>query len=371
MTTYALDLRTATEHYPGIGRYAASLAAHVGQAAQPGEEVVLLRPAGGGARWAASIPGAGELRSLQVAASPFSLRQQWMVPRLLRQARVELYHSAYYLMPYAPGVPTVLTMYDLIPLVLPEYASARARLLFRWTAALGMRASARVIAISEATQRDLLRLFRIPAHKVTVIPLAADPAFAPQTAQAVARVRERYGLPPRYVLYLGSNKPHKNLVRLVEAWAQLQPREETLVVAGAWDPRYPQARAHAAALELGDAVRFLGPVPERDLPVLYSGASLFVFPSAYEGFGLPVLEAMACGAPVACSRSSSLPEVAGEAAAYLDLGRQGSMAETMGAVLDDPERRAQMRERGLARAAMFSWARTAQETLALYREVLR
>ena len=234
-------------------------------------------------------------------------------------------------MPYRPGAATVLTVYDLIPLLFPQHSTARARLLFRWATALALRAADRVIAISAATRRDLLAHFRVPPDRVVAIPLAADPAFRPQPADAIAALRNRHHLPPGYVLYLGSNKPHKNLMRLVEAWEIANRKSEivnrkpvlslvegsqianrTLVMAGAWDARYPEARARAQTLGLGDRIRWLGPVAEAELPALYAGASLFVFPSLYEGFGLPVLEAMACGTPVICSNVSSLPEVAGD-----------------------------------------------------------
>jgi alpha-1,3-rhamnosyl/mannosyltransferase len=182
-------------------------------------------------------------------------------------------------------------------------------------------------------------------------------------------VRDSHGLPERYILYLGSNKPHKNLVRLVEAWAVLQPQPLPLVVAGFWDARYPGPRQHAEELGIEEVI-WLGPVPEQDLPALYTGATLFVFPSLYEGFGLPVLEAMACGTPVACSDSSSLPEVAGDAAILFDSTDVGDMAEAIGLLLGNPDLRQRLAKAGLQRAKRFSWQRTAKETLEVYRHVL-
>ncbi|HID89588.1 MAG TPA: glycosyltransferase family 1 protein, partial [Anaerolineae bacterium] len=189
--------------------------------------------------------------------------------------------------------------------------------------------------------------------------------------------RRKYGLPERYILYLGSNKPHKNLVRLVEAWALVTKRgtrdtehgsRTTLVIAGAWDPRYPESRERAESLGLGN-IRWLGPVPESDLPALYTGATVFVFPSLYEGFGLPVLEAMACGAPVICSNVSSLPEVAGDAAVTFTPTDPGAIADALDRVLNDAGLCADLRDRGLRRARLFSWDQSARRTLALYREV--
>ncbi|MEJ5198743.1 MAG: glycosyltransferase family 1 protein, partial [Anaerolineae bacterium] len=296
----------------------------------------------------------------------------------------------YYLMPYRPGVTTVLTVYDLIPLLFPEHSTPRARLLFRWTTALALRAAKVVIAISEATRADFLARFRLAAERIVAIPLAADPIFRPQPADAIAAVRARYGLPERYILYLGSNKPHKNLLRLIEAWrlaiTSFQLPASSLIIAGAWDARYPEPRARAEALGVGDRVRFLGPVAGADLPALYAGAALFVFPSLYEGFGLPVLEAMACGAPVVCSNVASLREVTSppgplsyeergseeaSAALLVDPLDVGALADAIRRVLADPALADELRARGLAQAARFSWARTAQETLAVYRRALQ
>jgi alpha-1,3-rhamnosyl/mannosyltransferase len=332
-----------------------------------------------------------QVRRVPVAASPFSLAQQVELPRLLRGVGADLYHSAYFLMPYAPGAPALLTVYDLIPLLFPRQSTLRARLLARWATRLALRAAGGVIAISDATRRDFLAHFRLQPGKIQAIPLAVDPVFRPQPREVVAAARARFGLPERYLLYLGSNKPHKNLERLVEAWALLQPRSPAplagqhmpLVIAGAWDDRYPEARQRASALSRSPAplagrspapvagseqqVLWLGPVPEADLPALYSGALLFVFPSLYEGFGLPVLEAMACGTPVACSNSSSLPELTGDAALLADPMDTQDLARAMRTALEDESLRQEMSEKGLRRARGFTWLQTAQRTLETYR----
>jgi glycosyltransferase involved in cell wall biosynthesis len=303
-----------------------------------------------------------------VTDSPFALAQQWRIPRLLHRLRADVYHSSYNLMPYAPGVPTVLTVYDLIPLLMPDQSSGRARLLARSANALALHAARLVLAISEAARRDYLAHFSVPAERIITVPLAADPAFRPPHEDIVTALRARYALPERYVLYLGSNKPHKNLVRLVEAW---QTRHGSrLVIAGAWDDRYPEAKQRVAALGLAESVVFLGPVAEGDLPALYAGAELFVFPSLYEGFGFPVLEAMACGTPVICSNISSLPEVAGAAALQVDPRSTDALTAAIDSVLGDDALRQGMRREGLAQAGRFSWTRTAQQTLAAYRRAL-
>ena len=362
---FCLDARTATGHFPGIGRYVSNLAREMADQLSGGERLIVVRDPAGAGRWKLPATRPGVVSVVESTASPFGLGQQFAIPRLLRGSRTEVYHSPYYLMPYRPGVPTVVTIYDLIPQHFPEYVSARARLLFQAATRLALAAARQVITISEASRRDLLAAYRLPPERVTAIPLAPDPRFRLQPQEEIARVREKYAL-AAYVLYVGINKPHKNLVRLLEAWQRVES-EAVLVIAGAWDERYSQPKRRAAALGLGERVRFLGPVDDGDLPGLYAGARLFVFPSRYEGFGLPVIEAMACGAPVACANTSSLPEVAGEAAVLFDPQDTQGMAEAMQSVLESSDGRSVLQERGLEQAARFSWARTAAETLAVYR----
>jgi alpha-1,3-rhamnosyl/mannosyltransferase len=370
---FALDARAATDHFPGIGRYVVNLAQAMVPLLGVGERLSLLRDPGQPSSWDPTALAGERAQVVDVPLSPFSLGQQWSIPRLLHHLGADVYHSPYYLMPYRPGVPAVVTVYDLIPLLFPRLASARARLLFRWAMALALRTASHVIVTSEATRRDLLAFFRLSPKKVTAIPLAAAPNFRPSSPADVEQVRRKYALPQDYVLYLGINKPHKNLVRLVEAWGQIRDsqfpiRNSQLVIAGAWDSRYPEPQQRVTALRLENAIRFLGPVAEEDLPALYGGAILFAFPSECEGFGLPALEAMACGTPVACANTSSLPEVGGDKVLYFDPADVEAIAETLRRALAEPALRAGLRERGLARAAQFSWERTAQETLHLYRE---
>ena len=369
MPHYVLDARTATPHFPGIGRYVTNLARALVPQLAADERLTVLHPPA----HPLALPANAALRTHPVPVSPFSLRQQWRIPRLLQRLDADLYHSAYYLMPYRPGVPALLTLYDLIPILFPEHSTRRARLLFRRTTALALRMARHCITISQATRRDVLAHFHIPPARITAIPLAADPAFRPQPVAALARLRARYHLPERFVLYLGSNKPHKNLVRLIEAWAHIAPRVNAapLVIAGAWLDQHPEPRRRAAALGLDDRVRWLGPVAGADLPALYAAATVFVFPSLYEGFGLPPLEAMACGTPVICSATSSLPEVVGEAAILVDPLDTAALAEAIARMWTDPALWRALRAKSRAQAGNFSWARTAQQTVSLYRKMIR
>ncbi len=368
-----IDARTATDHFPGIGRYVVNLARAMVPLLGKDERLIILRDPTQPSSWDLTTLTVEQVQVVDAPISPFSLRQQWVIPRILRRLGANVYHSPYYLMPYCLKVPAVVTMYDLIPLLFPQHVSPIARLLFRWMTALALRAASRVIVISQATHRDLLTFYHLPPQKVTAIPLAADPGFHPPPPTEIERVRRKYALPEDYLLYLGINKPHKNLVRLIDAFSRFtfHVSRFTLVIAGAWDSRYPEPRQRAEALGLENVVRFLGPVPEADLPALYSGATLFVFPSLYEGFGLPVLEAMACGTPVVCSNTSSLPEIVGEAALTFDPLDVEGMAAKIEEALGNEALREEMRGKGLQQAAKFSWERTAQETLKVYREAER
>lgn len=388
---YVLDARTAGPHFPGIGRYVRSLAGALALQLEPSERLTLLvdpqltLPTG-------RLP-TGMVPTVPLVASPFSIGQQWRVPQAVRRLAADVYHSPYYLMPYRTAAPTVLTVYDIIPLRYPEYSSTRSRLLFRLATRLALGSAQRVIAITENARQDFIREFGIRPERIATIPLAADAAFQPQPAPVIEAVRARHQLPERFVLYVGSNKPHKNLTGLVTAWAELVSGRggdagsaptgtlptgrlpggdaasgAELVIAGAWDPHYPEARQLADSL--GDGrIRWLGQVADADLPGLYAAATVFVFPSLFEGFGLPVIEAMACGTPVICSNVTALPEVAGDAAIQIDPEDTAGLAQALGRVLQDKALQDDLRERGLRRAADYSWERTAAQTLEVYRQL--
>lgn len=193
--TAVLDARTATDHLPAIGRYVVNLTRAMAPLLGKDEQLTLLHNPTQPSPWDLRALAGQKVQIVDIPVSPFSLRQQWAVPRLLRRLGANLYHSPYYLMPYWPGVPTVLTVYDLIPLLFPQYVSIQARLFFRWTTALAVRTAAHVIAISQATQHDLLTFYHLLPEKITVIPLPADPACRPRPPTGVESVRRRYGLP--------------------------------------------------------------------------------------------------------------------------------------------------------------------------------
>lgn len=255
--------------------------------------------------------------------------------------------------PFTQGCRTVVMVHDLIPLRFPRWRSPLTNY-FRWVVPWVLNQSLHILANSQSTAVDIQRFYGIPASKITPIPLAYDAqAFRPQ------------GLPQgNYFLYLGRPDPYKNLSRVLEAFAQMKIHPDLeLWVAGGSDPRFtPGLQAHAEVLGLMHRVKFLPYVPYEELPGLIERAIALVFPSLWEGFGLPVLEAMACGTPVITSNCSALPEVAGEAALLVDPRCVGAIAEAMEAIACDGALRTQLRAAGLVRARAFSWQQTQTQT---------
>ena len=363
MPHYVVDARVVQDHFPGIGRYVRNLIHHLPAHLHTDELLtVLWDPEAHNSR----LP-AVDAESLHANVRLIPLRRSIFSPRNLLQPlpiHADVQHHTYYVRSLHRSRRTITTLYDAIPFLHPElFPSARARLTIRLLHALAVLRSDALLTISHSAAADLARFFPAAREKITVTPLAADPSFSPQSEMHVRTARARFDLPTRFVLYLGSNKPHKNLPRLIEAWTTVADRRDAvLVVAGHIDPRYiHQLNA--------PAVRFVGPVSDADAAALYSACDAFVFPSLYEGFGLTPLEAMSCGAPVICSNTSSLPEVAGDAAFLIDPHDVHAITTAITRLLDDDALRAEMRARSLARAATFSWVHTAQATLNVYRKL--
>ncbi|WP_298819432.1 glycosyltransferase family 4 protein [Chloroflexus sp.] len=364
------DARYATDHFPGIGRYITSLLPALSDLCRSHRLFVLVNAG-------QSLPSLANdaVEYVPVRSGPFALGQQFEVPLLARRWRLDLLHSPYIVKPYLLPCHSVVTIYDVLPLRYPQTLSPRGRRFYRWSLRLAVQSAQRLITISTVSRDDLAFHLRIPREHIAVTPLAAAPTFAPQPIDEITDVRLRYGLPRRYVLYVGSNKPHKNIDRLIRAWERVIPAlparyaDTMLVIAGKFDPQYPLPAAIAAERGLSARVKVLSNVADADLPALYSGALLFVFPSSYEGFGLPPLEAMACGTPVVCAYAGSLPEVVDEAALTVDPHSMHEIAEGILRVLRSPDLYELLSRRGLRQAARFSWQATAQATLAVYEQI--
>lgn len=279
-----------------------------------------------------------------------------------------LFHAHEHLLMPLRGVPTVLTVHDLIFKLFPEHHKRLNHIFLNHAMPLFVERADHIITISEASKRDLVQFYGTPAEKITVVYEAADPAFSAPTPEQVARVRQQYQLPEQFLLVVGTIEPRKNYSRLVLALMILRQKHPDLklVVVGSkgWlTEEFFQTITDSKATE---HIIFPGYVPDADLPAVYGAAAITVMASVYEGFGLPVLEAMACGSPVVSSHASSLPELGGEVARYFDPFSIDEIVATLDAVLNDTVLQSQMRQGGPPHAAQFSWERAARETLAIY-----
>jgi glycosyltransferase involved in cell wall biosynthesis len=304
------------------------------------------------------------------------LRLAWEqvgLPRHVRAERLDVLHSPHYTMPLRHAARSVVTFCDMTFVLQPEVHQPVKRMFFpammRWSA----RHADRLITISESTRDDLLRLWDVDPERTTAVPLAAGPEYRPVSADAAAAACGRHGLRPGgYILYVGVLEPRKNVDRLVAAFGQAGARLGglDLVIAGRRGWMYDEIFAQVQALGLEDRVRFTGYVAQEDLPGLYGGARLFAYPSRYEGFGLPVLEAMRCGVPVVTTNVSSMPEVAGDACLLVSPDDVLGLADAMARLVEQPALAAELGRRGQERAAAFTWERCARETRAVYEQAL-
>jgi glycosyltransferase involved in cell wall biosynthesis len=365
----AIDARKLRDF--GIGTYVRNLLRHLARLDDRTEFVVLCRDED--RAFAAEL---GEnFRAVPERSRAYSIREQFAVPLNLRREGAHLFHAPHYVLPPLTPCRSVVTIHDCIHLRFPQYlpnklgyAYARTAL---WVAA---HRSARVLTVSEASKRDILRYFRIPESKISVIYNAIDERFNEEpAADEVMRIQERYQLYDPFVLYAGNIKPHKNLERLIEAFYTIRRGELAhvkLLIIGDQISKYAALRRTVHRYKLHKHVRFFGFVADATLAILYRLARVFVFPSLYEGFGLPPLEAMASGTPVITSNVSSLPEVVGDAAMLINPYEPDAIAGAMRRVLSDDRLHDDMRERGLARVREFSWDRSVRRVREIYDEVL-
>jgi glycosyltransferase involved in cell wall biosynthesis len=364
---------SATYRSAGVSGYIRQLLAHL-PAATPD------------LRLTAFVPAAARVASDDLKLHPSArwdtrrplqriLWEQLVLPEIARRNRLDLLHATVNIAPVLGACPTVVTVHDLSFLRYPEAFPPLQRLYLRTQVLRSLRAARRVIAVSAATKQDVIRLASVPDSQVDVVPNGVDLAFCPAPSQEVETFRSHQGLPPRFILHLGTLEPRKNLVRLVQAFGQARAASPAmagvrLVLAGGkgWD--YANIFQKVGQLGLEADVIFAGYVPDEELPWWYRAATVFAYPSLLEGFGLPVLEAMACGVPVVTSNVSALPEVAGDAALLVDPTSVDQLAEALLAVLGDASLAREMGQRGRQRAAGYRWEHTAQATAAVYRRSL-
>src|SRR5579862_2947145 len=355
----------------GVGYYTEHLLRHLAQTAD-GEELIVM--SNRAVETDAPLPA-----RVRVVTSPRRVpRMVWMqtgARTVLKQIGADVVHFTNGMLPLASPVPTVVTIHDMSLRLYPRYHPPRRVLLNRPLVDLAARSADAIITVSEAAKRDIVRLYRIDPNRVHVVYEAAAPAFQPVDDPAeLDRVRRKYGLRDRVILYVGTIEPRKNLPTLVEAFARGRRRgdlDHQLVCVGPYGWLSGDLDARIRSANVSDAIAFTGYVAFEDLPAIYSLAEMFVYPSMYEGFGLPVVEAMACGVPVITGRAAALAEVGGDAAEHVDRLDTDALADAMAMLASNPGRRRELSALGLARAHRFSWEQAAKESLRVYRSVAR
>lgn len=369
-----IDLSVAAREGAGLGRYSSSLAeALLSQG-------VTLRVFVNSVEASRLCPPLSELPTYAAGISmrPWRLRvasSYFGAPSVDRVfPHVSLFHATEHLLPKLTRAASVFTLHDTAFVHFPEYYLPRNRIYLRVMIPRFLRRADRVIAVSEYTRDDALRLYGLDPDKVEVIPEGVDGRFSPEVSpERVASVRERYGLPDRFILYLGTIQPRKNLTTLLEAFASIRTQRPQvgLVIAGERGWLYQPFYSRLRELGLDQVVTLAGKVADDDLPAMFNAAEVFAYPSVFEGFGLPPLEAMACGTPVVCSNASSLPEVVGDAGLLVAPRDVRAWVTALAHVLDDDRTRADLRGRGRKRALRFTWDAAAAKTARVYRSLAR
>lgn len=304
--------------------------------------------------------------------------EQWGFPRACQEAGVDIAHVPYWGAPLRSAVPLVVTIHDVIPLLFPAYRRTAASRLYFALVSASARGASHVITDSGASRDDIVRLLGVAAERISPIYLGVGGDYTAEDNLLLdMAVQQKYGLPDEFVLYLGGYALHKNVHRLLLAYSYVKQglgMDYPLVLAGRKPspvpPQFPDYEAYIDKLGLGELVRWIGYVDEADKPAVYRAASTFVFPSAYEGFGLPPLEAMACGTAVVATTAPGLAEAVGDAAMGVEPGDERQLGGAIIATLIQENLADDLREKGLARAQEFTWERTMGETVGVYARVL-
>jgi len=299
--------------------------------------------------------------------------EQWTLPLEIGRLGLDILHSPDFIPPFRRNCKSIITIHDLAFLLYPHFLTAESA---RYYGQIdqAVRYTDHIIAVSEATKQDAIRLLGVPPSKITVVYEAANPAYRPleDKGEIQEECAQRYGISAPFILFVSTLEPRKNLPTLLRAFRRLLDQykpEVRLVVVGEWGWLYDQILALTEELNLKEEVLYLGRVSVQDLLFLYNAAQLLVHPALYEGFGLPPLEAMACGTPAVVANVSSLPEVVGDATLLVDPEDEPGWTVAIWRGLTDGSLRAELREKGLKRARLFSWEKAARETLALYRSL--
>ncbi len=371
---HLLDLRPGYRQ-AGVSRYIEYLLRELPTASPHRFIVYAGRHSHGGGADLRDRPGLRFTTSLVPTGRPETriVWEQLCAPFHLERDKIDVVHGTVNVVPIVSGRPTVVTVHDLAFLRYPEqYPGFKQRYLSSMTRRSVEHAD-RVIAVSTNTRSDVIHFYKVEPDRVVVVPNGLDPSMkSVEDPGALTAFRRKHELPEQFILFLGTLQPRKNLIALMRAWARLDPTTRLpLVVVGAQGWMYEPILDEARALGVAGEIVFKGFAESRDLPYWYSASTIFVYPSLYEGFGMPVVEAMACGAPVIASNTSSLPEVAGDAAILVDPSNIGAIGDAIQALTDQENLRRSMRERGFVQASQFSWHRTARETASVYEQAAK
>ncbi len=299
--------------------------------------------------------------------------EQTTFPGLVHRSDVDLLHSLHYTQPVRLGCPSVVTIHDMTFFLFPDLHTRAKRLFFPFAIRSSVRRADALVAISESTRQDSIRLLGVSPQKIFTTQLGITGEFREvKEKDLLINIREKYDLPDLFILFVGLVEPRKNIPFLIRAFKALvvEGFKHKLVIAGRFGWMYQEVFNQIEELGLKDRVQFTGYLPQDDLPMVYNLASLFVYPTKYEGFGFPALEAMACGTPVITTAISSLPEIVGDAGILVPPGDEQALTGAMAEVLRDSTLSNQLRTRGLQRSEYFTWERTARETMKVYKQVL-
>jgi glycosyltransferase involved in cell wall biosynthesis len=362
----AIDTRKL--HDFGIGTYVSNLVRGLARLGADDEYALICHP--NDREFVRSL--GPNFRPVVDRSGNYSVREQVSIPLDVWRTRPHLFHAPHYVLPPLTPARSIVTIHDCIHLRFPQYLPNRLALYYaRFFLRSAARRAARVVTVSEASKRDIMHFLRTPASKIDVVYNGFDEHLARPTTETLLLVRDRFQLDKPFVLYAGNIKPHKNVERLIEAFAKVRARghDYSLLIIGDEVSRYANLRRLVHRHQMRQHVRFLGFVSTDMLAALYRLARVFVFPSLYEGFGLPPLEAMASGTPVITSNTSSLPEVVGDAGVLIDPLSEDELADAICRVLTDETLRRDLIARGFERVRQFSWERSVKRTYEIYREV--
>lgn len=318
------------------------------------------------------FPASPNLRKRESSFSHRLLWHQFHLPFLASKDKVDLVHTSF-LCPLFSPIPSIITIHDMTVFIFPHKHEARNRLIQRFLLPLVVRKAKKIIAVSQSTKQDIVRFFKIPEDKIRVIYEGIDPGFfLIRDYGLIDQVKKKHGILGEYILYVGTLEPRKNIVRLIKAFGALKKMgqiKHKLVIVGKKGWLFEDIFETINSLNLKEEVIFTGYVPRNELNILYNAADLFVYPSLYEGFGFPPVEAMACGTPVVTSNNSSLPEVVGDAAIKVNPYKEREISEAIYEIISNKKKKEELIKRGLERVKHFSWNRAAEETLEVYLEV--